>query len=57
MDKRDWENLANVIVLSLNIFKNEWKALDDIDRKNWKKLAEDVSDAIKEFSEDLTRFK
>ena len=57
MDKRDWENLANVIVLSLNIFKNEWKALDDIDRKNWKKLAEDVSDAIKEFSEDLTKFK
>ena len=57
MDKKDLENLVNVIALSLNIFKNEWKALDDIDKKDWKKFTEDLSNAIKEFSDDLNRFK
>ena len=57
MDKKDLENLANVILLSMNIFKNEWKAFDDIDKKDWKKFTEDLSNAIKEFSDDLNRFK
>ena len=51
------ENIGNMAIMLLNIFKNEWNALDDADRKNWGKVAADVADGIKDLSMDLKRFK
>lgn len=57
MDKKDLENIGNVAIMLLNIFKNEWNALEDADKKNWGKVAEDVANGIDDFSKDIRRFK
>lgn len=57
MDKKDLENIGNMAIMLLNIFKNEWNALDDADRKDWSKVTDDIADGIKDLSTDLKRFK
>ena len=57
MEKKDWENIGNMAILLLDIFKNEWNALDDADKRDWGKVADDVANGVKDFSTDLKRFK
>lgn len=57
MNKKDLENIGNMAIMLLNIFKNEWNALNDADRKNWGKVADDIAEGIKDLSMDLKRFK
>jgi hypothetical protein len=57
MEKKEWENIGNVAIMLLDIFKNEWNALDDADKKEWGKVTEDIANGIEDFSKDLKRFK